>query len=77
MKPAVRKSAFRVTGCILPMPLDLSTRTYSVFLDGSLVKAQIRFDRAVPIETLRFFTDILNETNFAGRCFDNLRINAP
>ncbi|HEU0022771.1 MAG TPA: PKD domain-containing protein, partial [Dehalococcoidia bacterium] len=53
---------------------DLDTHTYSVWVDGALVKSGIPFDAEVPLNTVRYFTDQLNEDKFSGRTFDNVVI---
>jgi hypothetical protein len=53
---------------------DLDQWTYDVSVNGVLVQAQIPFDNAVGLDTVRFFTDGLNELNFSGKGFDNLEI---
>jgi hypothetical protein len=42
-----------------------------------LVQAQIPFDNAVALDTVRFFTDGLNELNFSGKAFDTLEVFIP
>jgi hypothetical protein len=53
---------------------DLNARTYSVAVDGAVAGTGIPFDANVSLDTVRFFTDGLNETNFSGRTIDNLSI---
>ena len=55
---------------------DLVAKTYSVSVDGVLVQAGVPFEDAVGLDTVRLLTDGLNETNFAGRCFDNIDLQA-
>jgi hypothetical protein len=43
-----------------------------VSVDGVLVQAGVPFEDAVGLDTVRLLTDGLNETNFTGRCFDNV-----
>jgi hypothetical protein len=53
---------------------DLNDHTYSVSVDGHLVERGIPFDNSVPLNTVRFLTDQLNEKMFSGRTFDNVLI---
>jgi hypothetical protein len=53
---------------------DLGAHTYKVAIDGTTVASGIPFDRLVDLDTVRFFTDSLNEIPFSGRSFDNLEI---
>jgi hypothetical protein len=55
---------------------DLVAKTYSVSVDGVLVQAGVPFEDAVGLDTVRLLTDGLNETNFTGRCFDNVDLQA-
>ena len=58
----------------LRVTANLDTSTYDVAVDGAVVRSQIQFDSGVPLSAVRIFTDGLNETNFAGRSFDLVRI---
>ena len=51
---------------------NLDNKTYDVSVNGSIVQTGIVFDNDVDIDTVRFFTDVLNDFYFSGRCFDNL-----
>ena len=53
---------------------DLDQFTYDVEVDGTVVQLQIPFDTAAALNTVRFFTDAVNEANFSGRAFDALII---
>ena len=53
---------------------NFNTKTYNIEINDILVKSDIVFDNDVPIDTVRFFTDGLNEVNFSGRSFDNVLI---
>jgi hypothetical protein len=55
---------------------SLDTFTYDVFVDGLPIQTGIPFDELVSLNTVRIFTDSLNELNFNGRCFDNLSIQS-
>jgi hypothetical protein len=61
----------------LSVTADLSARTYSVSINGTLVGSGLSFDSLGTVSTLdsvRFFTNNLNEQNFSGRTIDNLSI---
>jgi len=53
---------------------SLAQATYDVAIDGAVVRSQVPFDSTVPLNSVRLFTDALNEVNFAGRSFDSLSI---
>jgi VCBS repeat-containing protein len=55
--------------------VDLDRFAYDVYVDGVLTRAAIPFDVPVALNTVRFFTDVLNETNFSGRSFDSVTIS--
>jgi lysophospholipase L1-like esterase len=55
---------------------DLDAGTYQVALNGATVGSNLPFDNTVNLDTVRLFTDALNEQNFTGRCFDNLLVQA-
>ncbi|MCJ7695082.1 MAG: DUF5060 domain-containing protein, partial [Anaerolineaceae bacterium] len=54
--------------------VNLDTHTYQISLDGEVIQTDIPFDNQVNIDTLRFFSDVLNDEFFSGRCFDNLSL---
>jgi hypothetical protein len=51
---------------------DRDSQTYSVAVDGGVVQSGVPFDANVPLDTVRFLTDGVNEQHFAGRAFDNV-----
>ncbi|HEX6302799.1 MAG TPA: hypothetical protein VFZ76_01310 [Anaerolineales bacterium] len=53
---------------------DLEAKKYQVSVDGAVVASGLPFEQPVNVDTVRIFTSALDETNFAGRCFDNLRL---
>lgn len=61
----------------LRVEADLDSKTYRLLVNGVEAGAGLPFDRAVPLDTVRWFTDGLNEVNFSGRCFDNLLVEKP
>jgi len=56
--------------------VDLDAGTYTVGIDG-VTSPAFPFDRDVPIDAVRFFTDELNRTNFGSRGIDEVRIERP
>ena len=54
--------------------VNLDSRTYQVSLDGGIIQSGIPFDNLVDINTIRFFSDVLNEVYFSGRCIDNVSL---
>jgi hypothetical protein len=56
---------------------NLVSKTYSVAVNGTVIQSNIAFDSNVPLDTVRYFTDGLNEANFAGRTIDNVTITGP
>jgi uncharacterized membrane protein len=62
----------------LSVTADLATRTYSVTIDGVLVSSGLSFDNISTVSSLdsvRIYTNSLDEQNFSGRTFDNLIIS--
>jgi hypothetical protein len=55
---------------------NLDDKTYSVAVNGAVVGTGIPFDARVSLNTVRFYTDNLNEANFSGRTIDNVNISA-
>jgi hypothetical protein len=57
--------------------VDLSARTYSVAINGVEVGSSLFFDDldVEKLDTVRIFTNNLNETSFSGRTFDNMIIS--
>lgn len=54
---------------------DLDQGFFDVFVDGSLIGSHIALDNDLNrIDTVRFFTDSLDEQSFAGRNFDNVQV---
>ncbi len=56
--------------------VNLDTGTYQVSLDGQVIQSGIPFDNPVNINSVRLFSDVLNDSFFSGRCFDNLSIES-
>ena len=56
--------------------VNLDSQTYQVSLDGGIIQSGIPFDNPVDINTIRFFSDVLNDIYFSGRCIDNVSINS-
>jgi hypothetical protein len=61
---------------IVRVTANVAQSTYEVAVDGTVVRSQAPFDAAAPLNAVRLFTDGLNEANFAGRAFDQLRITS-
>ncbi len=55
---------------------SLDAGSYAVYVNDGLLQAGIPFEDAVALDTVRLFTDGLNEVNFANRCFDNFMIRS-
>lgn len=55
---------------------NLDAGSYAVYVNDGLLQAGIPFEDAVALDTVRLFTDGLNEINFASRCFDNFVISS-
>jgi lysophospholipase L1-like esterase len=55
---------------------NLDAFTYDILIDGDVLQTGIPFDNQVSLNTVRIFTDVLNELNFSGRCFDNLSLQS-
>ncbi|MBV7327422.1 putative Ig domain-containing protein [Chloroflexi bacterium TSY] len=58
----------------LSVKVDVDTNTYELSVNGNVVQSNNPFDKNVPLNTIRFLTDGLNEQNFSGRCFDNVEV---
>ena len=54
---------------------DLDSRTYDLYIIGTLIQTLVPFDNLVNLDTVRYFTDALNEANFSGQAFDNVELN--
>jgi hypothetical protein len=55
---------------------DVSAKTFQVSVNGALVGANLPFDHGVSLDSVRYFTDGLNEIYFSGGCFDDVLIEA-
>ena len=55
----------------------VDSHTYDVYVNGVLIQAGVVFDNLVNLDTVRYFTDKLNEVNFLGRAFDNVTVSVP
>ncbi|MEX2123341.1 MAG: Ig-like domain-containing protein, partial [Woeseia sp.] len=56
--------------------VNLAQATYDVLVDGVVVRTVVPLDNASALDTVRFFTDSVNESNFAGRAFDTVQLTA-
>jgi RHS repeat-associated protein len=57
--------------------VDLEGKTYSISIDGIRIANDIHFANQVQLDTVRFLTSGLDETNYEDRCFDNVEISIP
>ena len=53
---------------------DVTSHTYSLWVDGTAAGSNIAFSSNVSLDTIRIFTDGVLEPNFGQRTFDNLTI---
>ena len=59
----------------IKVSVDLDARTYAVSVNDVVVGQGLPFEDTIgTLDTIRFFTDGLNEQNFAGRRFDDVRV---
>jgi hypothetical protein len=56
--------------------VDVGALAYDVFVDGQSVGSAIPLEAAVAFDTMRFYTDGVNEAAFAGRTFDTITVKA-
>jgi hypothetical protein len=54
--------------------VELDQYTNEVAIEGMVVPSQVPFDHLVEVETVWFFTDEMEDENFAGRSFDQVEI---
>jgi hypothetical protein len=62
----------------LSVTADLDSRTYSLSVNGALVASGLSFDQLGTVATLdsvRFFTNNLDEQDFSGRTIDNVLVS--
>lgn len=52
----------------------LSSHTYDIKIDSATVATAVPFDNNVPLDTIRIYTDVLNQNNFDQRRFDDISI---
>jgi hypothetical protein len=78
------RSAGRMTGlgvvsglAQIEVRADLAARQYTVLVNGTALGSGLPFDDPVELDTVRLMADVINERNYAGRCFDNLVISKP
>lgn len=58
----------------LSIVANLDTHSYDISVNNSVVQRQVPFDNLVALDTVRFFTDAVNEARFSGRTFDDVVI---
>jgi hypothetical protein len=56
--------------------VDVGALAYDVYVDGQRVETKIPLETPAALNTIRFFTDGLNETAFTGRSFDSVIVTA-
>ncbi len=56
--------------------VDIGALAYDVYVDGQGVGSAIPLEMALTFDTLRFFTDGVEESAFAGRAFDSVSVEA-
>ena len=56
--------------------VDFAALAYEVYVDGQKVGSPIPLETATAIDTMRFFTDGVNEESFSGRSFDSISVEA-
>jgi hypothetical protein len=69
LTPLAGRAAIRVR-------VDLGALAYEVYVDGQRVGSQIPLEASVAFDTMRFFTDGVNEPAFSGRSFDSITVKA-
>ena len=56
--------------------VDIGALAYDLYVDGQPVGSQIPLEAPMAFDTLRFFTDGVNEPAFSGRTFDTVSVRA-
>ncbi len=56
--------------------IDIGALAYDVYVGGQRVGTAIPLDTAVAFNTMRFFSDGVDETAFSGRSFDSITVKA-
>jgi hypothetical protein len=56
--------------------VDVGAHAYDVSVDGQVVGSQIPLEIPVTFDTMRFFTDGVNEAAFSGQSFDSITVEA-
>jgi hypothetical protein len=56
--------------------VDLAALAYDVYVDGQRVGSPIPLETAIVFDTMRFFTDGVDEVAFSGRTFDTVSVEA-
>jgi hypothetical protein len=54
--------------------VDLGSNTYDLVIDSSVVATSLPFDNDVDIDTVRIYTNVVNDSNFSGESFDDISI---
>lgn len=56
--------------------VDVDALVYDLYANGQLVESQLQLDTPVAFDTVRFFTDGVDEAAFSGRTFDSITVRA-
>jgi VCBS repeat-containing protein len=56
--------------------VDVAALAYDVYVDDQSVGTKIPVETSVTFDTMRFFTDGVDETAFSGRTFDSISVRA-
>jgi hypothetical protein len=56
--------------------VDVGALAYDVYVDDQRVESAIPLETAVAFDTMRFFTDGVDEAAFSGRSFDSITVKA-
>jgi VCBS repeat-containing protein len=69
LTPLAGRAAIRVQ-------IDVGALAYDVYVDGRRVGSRISLERPVAFDTMRFFTDGVDASEFSGRSFDSIAVRA-
>jgi VCBS repeat-containing protein len=69
LRPLTGRATIRVR-------VDVGASAYDVYIDGQRVESGIPLETPAALNTMRFFTDGVNETAFSGRSFDSIVVTA-
>jgi hypothetical protein len=69
LMPLAGRAAIRVR-------VDFAALAYDVYVGGQLVESRIPLERSGALDTMRIFTEGVNEAAFSGRSFDSVTVEA-